>query len=207
MDEGQAVDSTAAAGQSPPDTMPPGHDVGLLVRRARDGDQSAWDEIVDRFNPLVMATVRRHRLSVDDGNDVGQVVWLRLVQHLDRVREPEALAGWIRTTTARECLRTIRERRRTVPRDPLEPTAPFDAAVPDVDLDERLAREEQLVGVLEAFALLNARQRELLTMLLTDPPPTYQHISRTLGIPVGAIGPTRARAIASLRRGLTRPSS
>lgn len=183
---------------------PLGADVADLVRRARGDDQQAWDEIVGRFNPLVMSTVRRHRLTADDGLDVGQVVWLRLVQHLDRLREPQALAGWIRTTTARECLHVIRERQRTVLRDPLEPTAGLDPPPHETeDLGARLAREEELADVVTAFSLLNTRQRELLTLLLIDPPPSYQEISDTLGIPVGAIGPTRARAIASLRRGIS----
>lgn len=185
------------------DERVPDSDVALLVGRARGGDQLAWNELVDRFNPLVMATVRRHRLSAEDGDDVGQVVWLRLVQHLDTLREPRALAGWIRTTAVRECLRMIRERRRTVLRDPLAQDARFETAACDDDVGERLAQEDEFAELLEAFALLSTRQRELLTMMMTDPPPSYLQISQRLGIPVGAIGPTRARAIASLRRGLT----
>ena len=49
------------------------------------------------------------------------------------------------------------------------------------------------------FAELTQRQRDLLVLLLTDPPPSYAEISARLGIPVGAIGPTRARAVDRLR--------
>ena len=73
-----------------------------LVHAAREGRQDAWDAIVDRFLPLVGAIIRRHRLSEADGDDVSQTVWLRLVEHLDALREPEALPGWIRTTTRNE---------------------------------------------------------------------------------------------------------
>jgi len=79
-----------------------------LVLRARSGDQSAWNELVERFSPLLWSVCRRYRLSETDANDVGQSVWLRLVEHLPAIREPSALPGWLATTTARECLRVLR---------------------------------------------------------------------------------------------------
>jgi len=79
-----------------------------LVGRARDGDQTAWDQIVERFAPLAWSICRRHRLSDADANDVGQNVWLRLVEHLPSLREAAALPGWLTTTTRRACLRAQR---------------------------------------------------------------------------------------------------
>jgi DNA-directed RNA polymerase specialized sigma24 family protein len=78
--------------------------VDELVRAARHGDQSAWNAIVDRFLPLVAALIARHRIHGAEAEDVNQTVWLRLVEHLDDLREPKALAGWIATTTRNECL-------------------------------------------------------------------------------------------------------
>ena len=92
--------------------------LATLVHAAREGDQGAWDAIVDRFLPLVGAIIRRHRLSEADGDDVSQTVWLRLVEHLDALREPDALPGWIRTTTRNECLRVLAARGRVRPVDP-----------------------------------------------------------------------------------------
>src|SRR5262245_65492149 len=79
-----------------------------LVRRAADGDEVAWKAIVDRFSGLVWATARAHRLSRDDAVDVVQTTWLRLVEHLDSIREPERLGGWLATTARHESLRLIR---------------------------------------------------------------------------------------------------
>ncbi len=79
-----------------------------LVTRARDGDQAAWNEIVDRYAPLVWGICRRYQLNRSDTDDVAQTVWLLLVEQLDRLRQPAALPGWIATTTARECLRVLR---------------------------------------------------------------------------------------------------
>lgn len=86
-----------------------------LVHRARDGDQTGWDELVERYAPLLWSICRRYRLSMEDSQDVGQSVWLHLVEHLSTLREPAALPGWIATTTQRECLRLLRRERRTEP--------------------------------------------------------------------------------------------
>jgi len=79
-----------------------------LVTRARNGDKQAWDALVDRYAPLVWSICHRHRLSRADADDVGQSVWLQLVEHLGTVRDPAALPGWLATTTRRECGRVLR---------------------------------------------------------------------------------------------------
>ena len=65
--------------------------VSDLVARAKDGDRQAWDALVDRYAPLIWSICRRHRLGPADADDVAQSVWLRLVDQLDRVRDPAAL--------------------------------------------------------------------------------------------------------------------
>jgi hypothetical protein len=79
-----------------------------LVTRARDGDQQAWDALVERYAPLIWSVCRRNRLSEADAVDVGHSVWLQLADQLDRVRDPAALAGWLVTTTRRGCGRVLR---------------------------------------------------------------------------------------------------
>lgn len=172
--------------------------LATLVPAAREGDQSAWNAIVDRFLPLVGAIIRRHRLSEADGDDVSQTVWLRLVEHLGALREPDALPGWIRTTTRNECLRVLAARSRTRPVDPQDSSG-LDAVAGDVSDTELLAAERRQ-ALREALAELPAGRRELLLLLLTDPPLAYDEISTRLGIPIGSIGPTRARALEQLRR-------
>ncbi|TWG95378.1 RNA polymerase sigma factor (sigma-70 family) [Nocardioides sp. J9] len=175
--------------------------LSTLVPAAREGDQHAWDTIVDRFLPLVGAIVRGHRLSEADGDDVSQTVWLRLVEHLGDLREPDALPGWIRTTTRNECLRLLAARGRTRPVDPQDDVAGggLDAVEDDrAEVDLLAAERRQLLR--EALEELPAARRELLLLLLEDPPVGYEEISRRLGIPIGSIGPTRARALDQLRR-------
>jgi RNA polymerase sigma factor (sigma-70 family) len=173
--------------------------LAALVHAAREGRQDAWDAIVDRFLPLVGAIIRRHRLSEADGDDVSQTVWLRLVEHLDALREPEALPGWIRTTTRNECLRVLAARGRVQVVDPQEGGS-FPDASSDQAVDDELLAAERRQALREALAELPAGRRDLLLLLLSDPPLAYEEISARLGLPIGSIGPTRARALEQLRR-------
>jgi DNA-directed RNA polymerase specialized sigma subunit, sigma24 homolog len=84
-----------------------------LVTRAAEGDQQAWDELIERYAPLVWAICTRYRLSNHDIEDVGQSVWLLLVEQLGKLREPAALPGWLATTTKRECLRVVTATRKS----------------------------------------------------------------------------------------------
>ena len=171
--------------------------VVLLVRRACDGDKAAWDEIVDRYAPLVWSICHRYRLSDADSEDVGQSTWLRLVENLSTLREPAALPGWIATTTQRECLRLLRLGRRS---EPADPQAGYnDVAADAAPVDQDLLLEERRLAVRAGFDELSARCRQLLLMLIGDPPRSYGEISRTLDIPIGSIGPTRGRCLDRLR--------
>src|SRR3954469_10701388 len=113
-------------------------EVEQLVDAARSGDAAAWDALVDRFLPLVTAVIRRLRLSPADADDVNQTVWLRLVEHLDGLREPRALPGWLATTARNEGLRVIKRRNREVSVDPSWSTLEI---AEDRDLGETLVED------------------------------------------------------------------
>jgi RNA polymerase sigma factor (sigma-70 family) len=174
-------------------------DVAVLVAAAADGDEGAWGEIVQRYAPLLTRVISGYRLSGAELDDVAQTVWLRLVEHLGALREPRALPGWIVTTARHEALRALRRVDRTRPEDLNDEIWSSRLATID-DHDDELERDERHVALLEGFASLSLRQQELLTLLLTDPPMPYAEISRRTGIPIGSIGPTRARAVVTLRR-------
>jgi RNA polymerase sigma factor (sigma-70 family) len=173
--------------------------VVLLVNRARQDDKGAWDELVERFAPLVWSICRRYRLSRSDAEDVSQVVWLRLVEHLSALREPAALPGWIATTTQRECLRLLRATRQDEPLDQLV----GDRGVADeqtVAVEEEVLIHEQYAAARAALAQMPPQCQMLLTMLLQDPPVPYGEISQALDMPVGSIGPSRGRCLDRLRK-------
>jgi RNA polymerase sigma factor (sigma-70 family) len=172
--------------------------VVALVTRASGGDPEAWHELVDRYAPLVYTICTRYRLSNHDIEDVGQNVWLLLVEQLGKLREPAALPGWLATTTARECLRVVTAASKT---DRL--SMGLDDSVLFVDdavIDEELLLAERNAALRAAFAELPSRCQQLLSMLIGDPPHSYTEINAKLGIPVGSIGPQRARCLDRLRR-------
>lgn len=168
-----------------------------LVTGALGGDEQAWNEIVRRYAPAVLARVRQFRLTPDLAEDVAQTVWLNLLENLDKLREPKALPGWIATTAHHECIRVTTRNRRSVPVDPL--AGKLDGQLV-VDLDEGIDRVERQRVLRESLSELNEHQRELLMLLVDDPPLPYAEIARRLDIPVGSIGPTRGRILARLRQ-------
>jgi RNA polymerase sigma factor (sigma-70 family) len=170
-------------------------DVAELVEAAAAGDQAAWNTIVERFGGLIWATVRAHRLSSGDAAEVVQTTWLRLVEHLDRIREPERLGGWLATTARNECLRQIRLGNREVPSELAELESAEDPAYV-----ERLVTAERDRAFWNAFTALGERCQALLRVLMAETEPSYQEVSAALGMPVGAIGPTRRRCLDRLRR-------
>jgi RNA polymerase sigma factor (sigma-70 family) len=172
-------------------------ELAALVHAARRGEPGAWNRLVQRFTPLIRTITSRYRLGEHDAEDVGQVVWLRLVQHIQRLREPLALPGWITTTARHESLRLARAHGRTLLLDPLEDSVRDRAADhPNVDAD--LLQDEQVEAMRQGLAELSTVQRDLLLLLTADPPLSYREISLRLGMPIGSIGPTRARTLARL---------
>lgn len=176
-------------------------DGGELLARAAQGDQAAWDQLVARYGRLVWSIARSFGLDDATAGDVSQTVWLRLVEHCASVRDPARLAGWLATTTRREALRVLRNRRRQQPSElpgtAADPTAPL----PDeVLLDDELSRT-----VAVAFRQLPERCRQLLRLLTAVPRLDYQTISSITDRPVGSIGPTRARCLERLRHLMDSP--
>ena len=170
-----------------------------LVMRARNGDQQAWDALVDRYAPLMWSICRRHRLGHADAADVSQTVWLTLVDRLDTIRDPARLAGWLATTTQRECIRVLGSARR-----PQALAHVRDADnIPDNQAamaEDGLLAAERHAALREAFRQLPPGCQRLLAMLIEDPPVPYAEIGARLGIPAGSIGPTRGRCLDKLRR-------
>jgi RNA polymerase sigma factor (sigma-70 family) len=169
-----------------------------LVTRARNGDRQAWDALVDRYTPLIWAICRRYRLDRDDAEDVGQLVWLRLLEQLENIRDPAALAGWLATTAQRECLRVVRTRR---PHPAgYVPDARDDPDNPAGPAEQELLAAERDAALREALARLPASCQRLIALLRADPSVPYAEISTQLGIAVGSIGPYRGRCLEKLRR-------
>jgi len=172
--------------------------VADLVEGARNHEQPAWDALIERYAPLVWSICRRNRLDYAEASDLSQEVWLRLVEQLDRIRDPAALPGWLATTTQRECYRFVRAARRAHAVECV--TDAEEIPDPTVIVEQELLADELHTALHEAFSELPPRDRQLLALLIQDPPLSYAEISARLGIPVGTIGPTRRRCLEKLRR-------
>ena len=170
-----------------------------LVTRAKNGEQQAWDALVERYAPLIWSICRHYRLEAADAEDVGQSVWLKLVTHLDHLRDSAALPGWLATTTRRECGRVINaaDARRAGERVLIADNISDTETDP---VDQELLVAEQHAVLRDAFARLPPGCQQLLVLLIADPPVPYAEISARLGISGGSIGPNRRRCLDRLGR-------
>lgn len=173
--------------------------VADLVARAKLGHNDAWTAIHERYGALVRSIARRYRLSGADTDDVSQAVWMKLFQNIGKLRSPEALPGWIATTASNECKREAVRLSRVTLVDTTENPAAFSRDESDDAIDSDVLRAEAQQAVQRGLAELTPRQRELLLLVVAEPPLSYAEISRRLGMPVGSIGPTRARCLEKLR--------
>ena len=168
-----------------------------LVARARDGDQHAWDELVDRYAPLVWSICNRYQLNRHDIDDVGQTVWLLLVEQLGNLRQPAALPGWLATTTQRECLRVLRAARRYdhsgLPEDsqmsPDQPAVMIEQEVIAAELNAALrAAFAELPAPLPAAAVDADQRPPAAPMLRSAPPCRYPSAASARSVPAAWTG-------------------
>ena len=170
-----------------------------LVSRARNGDKTAWDALVERYAPLIWSICARHQLGDAQAGDAGRRVWLQLADHLDTISDPAAVAGWLAATARRECGRVARAAQppcagRSMPRAQAIPDEQAGTAEHDLLAAERSA------ALREALLRLPPSCRRLITTLTEYPAAPYAQISAKLGIPIASIGPARSRCLDELRR-------
>jgi RNA polymerase sigma factor (sigma-70 family) len=172
-------------------------DVARLVRQAANGDKRAWERLVDQYGRLIWSITREFKLVESDAADVVQTTWMRLIEHIDRLKHPDRVGSWLAATARNECLRILSARKRIVLAD--EDVAFDGPAKHEPEVDEVLLAEERAEIVREAMAHLPQRWQRLMQLLMADPPVSYAEISDELGLPIGSIGPTRGRCLARLR--------
>jgi RNA polymerase sigma factor (sigma-70 family) len=173
-------------------------DTAALVAGVRAGDEGAWTALTERFTGLLWSVARGMNMSTEDAADAVQTTWLRLVERLGDIREPERVGGWLATAVRRECLGIVRRRRDLALPEVMEMPAAGDP------LYAALLRDERDAELWSAMRRLPPRCGNLLRMLIADPPPSYQDVAYTLQVPIGSIGPTRQRCLALLRQILGR---
>ncbi len=167
-----------------------------LVQAAVAGDGRAFAGLVARFDRPLRAIARSYRLSSWDVDDVIQCTWMQFLEHGSKLREPAAVSGWLVTTARRYCLRALQSHvREQLREDPAANDSGHDA-----QLDAAVLAAEQREALDASLSELTDRQRELMTLLLGEPELSYEQVGQRLGLPIGSIGPTRARSLSRLRR-------
>lgn len=167
--------------------------------RAANGERAAWDALVDRFGDMVWSVARGFRLDEATASDVAQTVWLKLIENIDKINDPNRLPGWLATTCRREALRVLKRSERTIPSE-------FEYDIPDEgpSLEALLVEDEATREVVEAFSTLDEDCQQLIRLLLVEPALSYEDISEATGRPVGSLGPTRSRCLDRLKAGISR---
>lgn len=178
--------------------------VTVLVREASEGDSGAWEDLYAEYSRLLWGVARRFRLDEHQRADAVQATWLKLLENIDGIRDPACLPGWLATTVRRICADKVRSSQREKPVEVLgEWRVVLERAEDDDTCPVRsLIRREHQAAVRLVLAELPEQQKQLLQLLHASPPPSYQELSELTGMPVGSIGPTRARILAKLRSAL-----
>ena len=170
-----------------------------LMRGVATGERQAWVELVGRYNGMMYGIARSYGLDRSASGDVVQTAWLRLVEHIGTLREPRAIGGWLATTVRRQCLLIVRNRQREVPIEQADGLCALDS---DQSPEGEVVAQDRDARVRVAFRRLPAEDRRLLGCLMISARCSYADASIRLGMPVGSIGPTRARSLRRLRREL-----
>jgi RNA polymerase sigma factor (sigma-70 family) len=172
-------------------------DNATLLARVAEGDQSAWRRLIDQYDGLLRSIAASFRLQAADVHDVAQTTWLRLLRNVRTIRDPERLAGWLAVTASRESLALLRRSARLRPLPTVDETPN-----PTVDPERNVVDRDQVRGLWAAVAELSPRQQCLLVALFRDELDSYSDVAAKCAMPIGSIGPTRARALSRLRRRL-----
>ncbi len=184
-------------GERPPRLTVVTLDMESPVRRAAAGDKQAWRSLVDQYGRLIWSVTTKFKLSESDAADVVQTTWMRLIEHIDRIEQPDRIGSWLAVTARNECLRHVAAQKRIVL---VHEDGEFDGAdYHGPDIDEALLASERAQDLRTAMDQLPPQWQRLLELLMSDPPVSYAEISDQLGLPVGSIGPTRGRCLAKLK--------
>jgi RNA polymerase sigma factor (sigma-70 family) len=183
------------------ETVKPGaHDLNELLQGAITGDEHAWKDLIKRLSGLVQCIAREHRLSLADTADVSQIVWMRMYENAERIRDPQRLTAWVAVVARHECARTLRKSSNEIL---VGEENALDLPADDREVDHQMMVRERNAMLWRAVSELPAHNGSLIRLLVTDPSPSYERAARELGMPIGSIGPTRQRSLRVLRANAT----
>jgi RNA polymerase sigma factor (sigma-70 family) len=174
-----------------------------LVRNCRGGDQSAWNELVDRYQRLIFAIPRRAGLSEDQASDIFQEVFVLLFERLDEIRQPEKLRSWLVTTAKFKTWAVVRTDKKSMNAETAEEMEFEMSNIPDNSAlaEENILRLEQQHLVRTALGKLDDRCQKILSMLyLRDSAASYSEVAEAIAVGETSISPLRSRCLKKLEK-------
>jgi RNA polymerase sigma factor (sigma-70 family) len=175
-----------------------------LIIACLNGDSTAWETLITRYQRLIYSIPMKARLSPDDAADIFQSVCLKLYEKLSTLRDHERVSSWLITTTTREVWRvSARKRRDATTNSGDEENEDAMSQIPSTGplADEQRQALEQQQIVRQSVEALPERCRNLVTMLFYEKDElSYADIARRMNMPVPSVGPTRARCLEKLKK-------
>jgi RNA polymerase sigma factor (sigma-70 family) len=170
------------------------------VAELKAGDEQAWDRFIADYGGTILAVASRFNLSHDDREDLFQNTCLSAVRSIQTLRNPARLSSWVYSIAYRLVVDMLRRRRGTSLERHGGGNPPIASAAQGASVEDSLVWAQEIARLHEALGRLEDRCRRLLRALyLCDQPLSYLEIARREGIPVGSIGPTRARCLKKMR--------
>jgi RNA polymerase sigma factor (sigma-70 family) len=175
-----------------------------LILRCRQGSAGAWHQVLNRYERLVYSIPLRYGLSRDDAADVAQITFTILIQNMDNLAEDSRLGAWLATVARRHTWRFMKRNQRETASERLEGADIAESVVLLGKSDADSIEHWELSDWLDAgLSQISERCRKLLLALYFQPEqPSYAEVAEQMGMPLGSVGPTRARCLKRLRQGL-----
>jgi len=173
-----------------------------LVKECLSGNRKAWEILVERYSRLIYSIALRRGLGEEDAADVFQTVCVKLLANLEKLKNDQHLIGWMITTAKYECSHLLRQKYRqhtSLSQDTGNSKLENIVAEDELPMDQIIQLQEEDM-VRQAVEELGPRCQQLINMLyLSTPPLSYAEVAAQLDVPVGSIGPTRARCLKTLK--------
>lgn len=174
---------------------------GELIERCLAGDEQAWDHLLRRYGRLIYSVALQNGLTADDAADVFQMVSMTMLTHLAELRDVDRFPAWVATVARRHALHVIERNRRSAGGESAQqPNTDVDVAAGE-DPENLLSSLRDQILVQQAMERLPERCRQLLSLLFSEEAGvSYAEIAERLKMPIGSVGPTRARCLERLRQ-------
>ncbi|MTI58518.1 MAG: sigma-70 family RNA polymerase sigma factor [Firmicutes bacterium] len=183
-----------------------------LIKRFRNNDESAFEELVLRYQKKVYNTVLRMLSNLDDASDITQEIFIKVYQNLEKFKGQSSFSTWLFSIAGNHCRDELRKRQKELKRSSFDSIAEERKETEKVSdnnsnyqPEESSIKNEQFRDIEIALSKLSIEYRE--PLVLRDIQGfTYDEISKILDLPAGTVKSRLSRARRKLRDNLSKIS-